>query len=126
MLKSIIGNSKSIIGSGLVCGNHWQIPLVTMLAEIIGNLAEIIGNLASLRKYILLVKTLIKSASIHLYNMFIMHRFGITLSTCSLTWQDITTLTFANSITFEYTFLVRGPIKQGNDLRCYFRIDIYD
>ena len=119
MLKSIIGNSKSIIGSGLVCGNHWQIPLKTMLAEII-------GNLASLRKYVLLVKTLIKSASIHLYNMFIMHRFGITLSTCSVTWQDITTLTFANSITFEDTFLVRGPLKQGNDLRCYFRIDIYD
>ena len=59
----------------IVCGNHWQIPLKTMLAEII-------GNLASLRKYILLVKTLVKSALIHLYNMF-MHRFDITLSTCS-------------------------------------------
>ena len=63
-------------------------------------------------------KMLVKSALINLYNTYIMHRFGITLSTCSLTWQDITTLTFINIISFEDTSLVEDNLNAMMRLTC--------
>ena len=52
------------------------------------------------------------------FQMFMMHNFSITPCTCisvhaSLTWQNIATSVFANSITFEAFFLV-GPLGLGN------------
>ena len=101
MWKSLANSTEYYIGR-----NHWQFGILKKIRTT-GENAD---------------KVSIDPPLQHVYNA----RFGITLSTCSLTWQNITTLTFANSITFEDTFLVRGPLKQGNNLWCYFRIDIHD
>ena len=101
MWKSLANSTKYYVGR-----NHWQFGILKKICTT-GENAD---------------KVSIDPPLQHVYNAQIWYNS----KHMQLTWQDIATLIFTNSITFEYTFLVRGPIKQGNDLRCYFRIDIYD